>query len=96
MDKTELYRRFEKETGLEYFEYATELGELIPITYANWLEEQLRLCGVGVTLPSKKAVMTFAIDYTKKEMPEFNEQDKICFRAGVLKCHRWLDEGKIK
>jgi hypothetical protein len=28
-------------------------------------------------------------------MPEFNEQDKIIFRAGVLNCHRWIEENKI-
>ena len=60
------------------------------------IKKQLTLTSVGCTLPSKKELMLFANKYTNKEMPQFTESDKICFRAGVLNCHTWLEEGKIK
>ena len=35
--------KFEKETGLEYFEYLEETGYLVPIEYVKWLEKQCTL-----------------------------------------------------
>jgi hypothetical protein len=32
-----LSEEFEKETGLEYYEYLEEIGNLVPIEYVEWL-----------------------------------------------------------
>ena len=36
-----LSEEFEKETGLEYYEYLEEIGNLVPIEYVKWLEAKI-------------------------------------------------------
>ena len=71
-----------------------ELRELVRLVETT-KPVNVGLGGIIKPLPSKKELMEFANNYTKNEMPEFNEQDKIIFRAGVLNCHRWIEENKI-
>jgi hypothetical protein len=37
----ELRELFEKETGLEYYNYLEDIGDLVPKYYSDWLEIKL-------------------------------------------------------
>jgi len=39
----DLKEQFEKETGLEYYEYLEEIGNLVPIEYVKWLEAKINV-----------------------------------------------------
>ena len=65
-------------------------------TFYTSVSSLFSLQGVVCSLPSRENTRLFIDEYTKIEMPEFNEDDKICFRAGVLNMHTWISENRIK
>ena len=49
-----LSEEFEKETGLEYYEYLEEIGNLVPIEYVKWLEAKINYTRCSTQLKDKE------------------------------------------
>ena len=76
--------KFEKETGLEYFEYLEETGYLVPIEYVKWLEKQCALHDVlNSTLEIKEAI--------NLEPEPFKEVDLTDVKFSILKDGCWTE-----
>lgn len=60
------------------------------------LKEQLRLHGVGITLPNKEVTQSKIIELTDWVEKEINpDLSRVDFRAGFVYCYEWIG-GNLK
>lgn len=67
----DLTKQFEKETGLEYYEYLEKIGNLVPIEYAKWLEAKINFtdsCEQLCNLDGKKVLVKFKVSKFKPKI----------------------------